>query len=447
MARDIIIHHVQDWSKINEKDGFWGKIDLLRPELNFGIHRFNNELWSSGQVGVGRAFDRNGAPITDGAKEHILVVTSSYGLDPWHMLETVMLDDEYDSYLEEMTSDRRFLFKILYEQPLIRLPQDEKIDAEILFALSYVDSCYRLCKKGLKKSLIYHEENFTAKLRGKVDVNRNIKHNTSKGRSDRFYCRYIDFTDDTIENRIVKAALQKCKIILKKRFKEEVSVNGKISFCINRLRYVKSSKITNTDFYTSNVGGLYSYYKPVIQQARAILLLKAQSNRFEPENVENRCTYTIPYIINMETLFEYYARSELKNALKNSKYRVEQYSRKLFLQKNILSSEDVQKGIHLIPFCIPDIIIYDAEKPVVVLDAKYKMSERPDRSDSHQLLSYVLLTGADRCGFILPGQKTEVKIMASSGESYLSLAPNLLRYYELLLGNNRNDEELKKLLL
>ena len=392
-------------------------------------------------------FDRNGTPITDNGKEHILIVTSSYGLDPWRMLETVMLDDEYDAYVEEMASDRRFLFKIFYEQPIIRLPQEAKIDAEILFALSFVNSCYALCKKGLKKSLIYHEENFTAKLRGKIDVNRNIKHNTSRGRSDKFYCKYVDFTDDTIENRIIKAALLKCKAILIERFKEEVSVNGKISFCMNSLRHVKNSTITNTDFNTSNVGGLYSYYKSVIQQARVILSLKYQSISHQFQAGGDRFVYTIPYAINMETLFEYYARTELKRALKNSQYRVEQYSRKLFLQKDVQNSEDAEKGIHLMPFCIPDIIIYEEEKPVAVIDAKYKMSGRPDRSDSHQLLAYVLLTGANRCGFILPGQKTEVKEMVSSGDNYLPLAPHLLRYYELLLGSDSDSEELKKVLL
>lgn len=447
MAKEVISHHIQDWSKIDEKDGFWGRIDLLRSESNFGIHRYNNELWTSGQVGVGRVFDRNGIPITDSGKEHVLVVTSSYGLDPWRMLETVMLDDEYDAYVEEMVSDRRFLFKIFYEQPIIRLPQEVKINAEILFALSFVNSCHALCKKGLKKSLIDHEENFTAKIRGKIDINRNIKHNTSKGRSDKFYCRYVDFTEDTTENRIVKAALLKCKTILKEKFKEEVSINGKISFCLNRLRYVKKSIITNIDFNTSTIGGLYSYYKPVIQQARAILSLKHQSTTDQSQGGGDRFVYTIPYAINMETLFEYYARTELKRALKNSQYRVEQYSQKLFLQKNVQSSEDAEKGIHLMPFCIPDIIIYDKEKPVAVIDAKYKMSGRPDRSDSHQLLAYVLLTGANRCGFILPGQKTEVKEMVSSGENYLPLAPRLLRYYELLLGSDSDVEELKKVLL
>ena len=80
------------------------------------------------------------------------------------------------------------------------------------------------------------------------------------------------------------------------------------------------------------------------------------------------------------------------------------------------------------------------------LNEKYKLSGRPDRSDSHQLLSYVLLTGADRCGFVLPGEKTEVKEMVSTGDNYLPLAPRILRYYELLLGSKSDSSELQKVL-
>lgn len=140
-------------AKVDEKAGFWGRIDLLRPEINFGIHRYNDNLWTSGQVGVGRLYDRNGVPIQDNGKEHVLIISSSYGLDPWTMLETVMLDDEYEVYMDELAADNKYLFHIFYDQPLIRLPQNANIDAEILFALSYINSCHALCKKGLKKRL------------------------------------------------------------------------------------------------------------------------------------------------------------------------------------------------------------------------------------------------------------------------------------------------------
>lgn len=449
MAKEIITHKIHDWSKIDEKEGFWGRIDLLRPDVNLGIHRYNNDLRTSGMVGVSRLFDKNNMPLQDNSKEHILIITSKYGLNPWHMLETVMLDDEYDVYMAEMTDEKRFLFKIFYDQPLIRLPQDTDIDidAEILFALSYVNSCHSLCKKGLKKSLIYHEENFTAKVRGKIDVNRNIKHNTARGRSDKFYCRYIDFTDDNVENRIVKAALLKCQTILKEKFWDESLVKGKINYCLNSLRRVTKSLISNTDFNTSNVGGLYSYYKPVIQQARAILSLNFQNYYDQATEAGKKYIYTIPYAINMETLFEYYARTELKKVLQSSQYRIEKYSRKYYLQQGIDNSGDAEKGIHLMPFCIPDIVIYEDDKPLIVIDAKYKPSERPDRSDSHQLLAYVLLTGAEKCGFIFPGEQTAVREMKTSRDNYLPLAPDYLRYYELFLGNSNEYDELKKALV
>lgn len=73
----------------------------------------------SGQVGVGRLYDRNGVPIQDNGKEHVLIISSSYGLDPWTMLETVMLDDEYEVYMDELAADNKYLFHIFYDQPSV----------------------------------------------------------------------------------------------------------------------------------------------------------------------------------------------------------------------------------------------------------------------------------------------------------------------------------------
>ena len=105
MLKDIILHNIKDWSKIDEKESFWGRVDLSTPDSNFGIHRYNNALWTSGQVGVGRLFDRKGMPIQDNGRDHVLAVSSSYELDPWVMLETVLLDDEYDAYIAELEKD------------------------------------------------------------------------------------------------------------------------------------------------------------------------------------------------------------------------------------------------------------------------------------------------------------------------------------------------------
>lgn len=448
MAKGIIPHRIDDWSQIDESDGFWGKINLQRPEDNFGIHQYNNGLWTSGLVGVGRVFDINGAPIHDNGKEHILIVSSRYGMNPWRMLEKVLKDDEYEAYTEGLNKENKFLYRIFYDQPVIQLEQDDDSDAEILYALSFLNACYSLCKKGLKKSLIYKKENYTAKLRGKIDVSKNIKHNTARGRSDKFFCKYVDFTEDNIENRIIKAALLKCKTTLKKRFQDNASINNRIGFCVNSLRHVSNTRINNSDFNSVVVSGLYSYYKPVIQQSRAILGQKQHTYLENDGCTTKKSVFTIPYVINMETLFEFYTRTILKEILSADKYKLEKYSQKLFLQNGIANTEDSEKGIHLMTYCIPDIIVCDKQtgEPSMVIDAKYKSDSRSVRADSHQLLSYVLLTGVKMCGFIFPGEVTRLKQMESTQDFYLPLSAEPVRYYELIMGNDGNADEIKKVL-
>lgn len=142
-------------------------------------------------------------------------------------------------------------------------------------------------------------------------------------------------------------------------------------------------------------------------------------------------------MINMERLFEFYARTVIKRALEGSQYYLDSYSKHIFLQSGVTRAAEAERNIHLMPFCIPDILICKKEDlcPVFVMDAKYKSHVRSARSDTHQLLAYVLLTKVKRCGFVFPGETTTVKTM-SSGTDRLTLATDDLRYYELLLGND-----------
>lgn len=76
-------------------------------------------------------------------------------------------------------------------------------------------------------------------------------------------------------------------------------------------------------------------------------------------------------------------------------YMLDKYSERIYLQADVNRGSNAEKGIHLMQYCIPDVIICrkDSKKPVMVIDAKYKPDDKPVREDSHQLLSYVLLTG------------------------------------------------------
>lgn len=447
MPRDIIPHELKDWSAIPENEDIWNQLDLSTPERNFGIHKYNDHIWTSGYVGVGRLYNKRQIPICTDGKEHIAIISSQYGMSPWEMLEVVMADDEYESYLSELENDE-FLFKVFYDQPLIRLAQDSQNNGDLLYAISFINACYSLCKKGLKKTLYRKEANYQSKVRGKINVKKNIRENTCRGRNDRFYCTYLDFTEDNIENRILKATLEKCKVILRMRFKQTPEFLQQISFCQNALRHVKLINVKDSDFNTVSASGLYMYYRPLLIQARCIHSQKFYSYTADNGKIITRSVYTVPYMINMEKLFEFYARAILKKAIDNTIYYVESYSKKLFLQHGISSVDKAEHGIHLMSYCIPDILICSRKtnQPVFVLDAKYKAHTRAIRTDSHQLLAYVLLTGVKKCGFIFPGNNTYIKTM-SSGKNYLNIANGDVNYYELILGNDHVSTEVQKLLI
>ena len=437
MANKIILRELEDWSQIDASDPFFWGVDCSRHE-NFDIHMYNGGLWTSGFVGVGRLFGANGRPLTTHGKEHVVVVNSKYGMDPWKMLEKVMTDEEYNDYISELERDGRFLFKVFYDQPVVKLDQDMQCDADILYALSFISSCYALCKKGIKKVLIHQEENCNAKIRGRIDIQKNIRSNTVKGRNDRFYCKYIDFTADTVENRILKATLVRCKKILEKKFEMNSEIMGRLQYCMNTLKGVKHVNIKAKDFNSVVVNGLYIYYKPLMKQAKCILSQRYLSYTAEDGMVVNKSVFTVPYIINMETVFEFYVRTIFREHIDKNRYELEKYSKRIYTEKGVHRSADALHGIHMMSYCIPDVIIVDkaTRKPVYVFDAKYKAHNESARHDSHQLLSYVLLTGVEKCGFVFPGMDTELKMMRNKKTLELTTSfVQSLEYYEVILGN------------
>ncbi len=443
MAKEPMIHNITDWTKLDQPQDVWEETDVSSMERSFGIHKYKEAYWSGGYVGVGRLFDQKKRPVYTNGREHVVVASSRYGMDPWQMLEAVMGDEEYDSYVEELERNGKFLFRVFYDQPLVRLAQEGQNTGDLLSALSFVSSCYLLCKKGLRKGLRYKHQNCPSRVRGRIDAAKNIRENTVKGRSDRFYCKYIDFTEDTVENRILKSALLTCKSMLAGRFSGNAQLHKRIAFCMHAFRRVKSVRIAAGDFHDASASGLYMYYKPVLKQARCIYSQKYHTYGTTGRQAVSRSVYTIPYMVNMESLFEFYARTAVKKVLQGSRYYLAPYSQKVWLQQGITKAEDAEHGTHLISYCIPDLIIYDRHKdgPVCVLDAKYKSYARTARSDSHQLLSYVLLTGVARCGFLFPGETTKLRRMETSASEYLAIRGSGLRYYELLLGNAPASEQ------
>ena len=250
-----------------------------------------------------------------------------------------------------------------------------------------------------------------------------------------------DLNENNLENKILKFAIIKCKNILKRKRFFSFDVEKKLLFITKALLNVDLYKPDTKDFNTIQASGLYSHYKPVLNQAKTIIEQKFFSIIQNNESAKKREFCLLPYIINAEALFEFYARAIIKLALKDTDFYVENYSERLFLQDRISKKGESEENIHLMEYCVPDIIIKRKadNRVMMVLDAKYKNSFIPNRDDTHQLLSYVLLTGAQKCGFIFPNSanpsNTEIKSFGEK-KDYLTLRPGNIFYNEILLGNN-----------
>ena len=441
MPAKIVSLKYQDWSELSDQNNILSYIGDY--EENFGIHRYNEKYWTSGYVGVSRLLDNQRKTLRLNGRECVFIVSSRFGSNYWHMLEQILCDDEYEDYVSELKKDGKFLYKIFYEQPLIPLSIDGPSNGEILCALSFVTACFSLCHQGLKKSMSYSSGNFIGKIIGHIDIKRNMRLNTAQGRNDRFYCKHISFTQDNVENRILKAALKRCKKILSSNMWDFVEIQKRLSFCSAQLEHVSDVVIKKSDFNNLSTSGLYSNYRPAIRLAQSILSQKYTSYQSDVEEMPRKSIYTIPHVINMETVFEFYVRVMLKRCIQGTEFILDPYSSKLYLENGQGNKPEPLSNVHLISYCIPDAIIRERNsgKVVAVIDAKYKRHEYSNRGDSLQLLAYTLLTGTNKCAFVFPDTVAALKMMRDGYFLKLSTPAfdDVVHYSELLL--NTDDED------
>ena len=217
---------------------------------------------TSGYVGVGWLKDFQGRTITTSitGEKNALIITPRFPLmNPWEMLIKVMNDPEYELYTSGTNGD---FFEIYTDEELIPVSNTES-GGELLAAISFVKECEKICKKHLRQEMAFREENFNGKVVGNIQVSKHIKQNIMQAREDRIYCRYPVFTVDTVENRIMKAALIKSKKIFKKNGITVKDIGRIYSYCENSLKAVRTTGISKSDFNRINISGFNSYYKKI----------------------------------------------------------------------------------------------------------------------------------------------------------------------------------------
>lgn len=436
----------QDWERLY--------VPYSESRINLGIHYYNNQLYSSNLVGISRLKSVDGDTIYDSeGNELIIKVVPRFNVTVVELLNYIRNDDEFDRYMAPQTVsnrhkekdieaiDRNEIFYFFENEKPLKVDDGISDENSIITVTVFLTLLRLLCKRPLMGRMMKDEENLTGKVKGKIVIEKNIRSNTMHGRNDRFYCRYLHFSDDIIENQVLKAALKKAKRFIIDYFgdysKDNNNYSSMISYCSKALRNISDIQCSGSACNGLKFSGCYAYYKPVIAMAKMIL----DDISIEANGKVETTGYIIPYAISMEKLFEVYVRAYLKkNGVASYKGKQEHGIRleKFDNKTEVFAEEDLlNPGKYISGAIKPDIILTDQDTgETVVIDVKYKDYTSNSRDDRLQLLAYSMIFNANNIGIILPAQSEE-KIF--DARRINSLEKRVVRYHQMLLGMENDN--------
>ena len=303
----------------------------------------------------------------------------------------LQVSSKFDSDTERMDYIRMFCEcaadpKVSEDFDCLHFWEDDLIDAQrsedfsLLIAVAYLRELKALCSQHLRRHFLRERENFAGKVKGKILAGENLRRNVLRCRPDRVYCEYQSVSDDILENRILRAALERAaryvasnKIKTKAIQKELPKAQEWIHLCRSRLCGVSIAPIKPRDFAAARKRGVFAHYARPLHLAKAVL----RQLGFNPQTELNKSAKTPPYAINSEKLFESFAELKLRE-----------------IHKNLKVQGDTKGGKGFSVRVIPDFYVArDDDGNALIMDAKYKDTDdfyngKPAREDMYQVVAY-----------------------------------------------------------
>lgn len=190
-----------------------------------------------------------------------------------------------------------------------------------LLIIHFIKLMQSLIKRNLKKDYIQVEENLNSKIKGKILFSKNVKYNVFKGREDRFYCKYQDYSSDCIENRILKKTLRYVQKYLDNNniSCEHDDLDRKCNTCLAVFEQV-SDDLTIQQIKQFKVNPLFKEYAESLKVAKLIL----RRFSYSIDNATNEVDkFLPPFWIDMPLLFELYVLTHLQKKYNSEiKYQV-----------------------------------------------------------------------------------------------------------------------------
>jgi len=202
-------------------------------------------------------------------------------------------------------------YGIDFDAPRIEAPK-ELCQVTPLILLHFITLLENLVKRGLKKGYKSQEENLNSKIRGQIYVPAHIQRNVCAQREDRAFCRYQEYTEDILENRLLKKALNfayrsicSYKSFERKRVELQSRLNRLFAAFANvsdQVEVHQVSRISNNK--------LFRHYVDAIRVAK--MILRHFDNSIT--HIDEESKETPPFWIDMPRLFELYVFSKLSAA-------------------------------------------------------------------------------------------------------------------------------------
>lgn len=113
-----------------------------------------------------------------------------------------------------------------------------------LLIIHFLSAVKKLLKRGLKKDYILKEENLNSKVKGHIQISKNIQKNIIPQLLDRTYCRFQEYSVDHPENRLLKKAL----LFVERYLSQHAELKT-----INRLRSELNSSLSRFEMVSEEI--------------------------------------------------------------------------------------------------------------------------------------------------------------------------------------------------
>jgi len=254
-----------------------------------------------------------------------------------------------------------------------------------IFISNFIEEVKKIVKKGLVYSYINKSENIYY-FKGKLDLTNHIKYNFIE---NRFFMNFDEFSVSSIENCLIKLALEKIKNI-----SSDMENKAKIYQLLVHFDDIQTSGMIPAHLFRKLlIDRKNGFYKKSLDLAKFFLLDESPYSVFY--NDEREIT---GLFFPMEIIYESYIANKLKEVIDNKfSIKIQDNSYKIF-NKCEVGGKEVKNNITFFKLK-PDIVV-EKEKEVIILDTKWKELKSSkeneiiynfgiSKEDIYQMITYI----------------------------------------------------------